>query len=424
MTELFNALSALFQNHDPLLQVGMLLLLGFLGGAAANRIGFPRVSGYIVTGMLLSPSVSGFFREELIRDELSIITDIALGIIAFSIGGSLVVKHLKKLYGSILWINFTQATGAFLATTVLISMAAPYILNGSANFSFWQAIFPMALIIGAISAATAPAAVLAIVHEYRAKGPLTTTLLSVVALDDATAIVFYSFAIALAQSLMTHSDLSWQAMVYTPAYSILLSIVIGTIPAIFMKWIALSVKRQEAMLGVILGFIFLITGLANNLDASPLIANMVFGFIVVNFLKHAHDLFSVLEMTDEMIFSLFFTLAGAHLNIGALKSGGWLLIGLIIFGRFAGKLYGTRLGGSISHAPDVIRRYLGFALLPKAGVTVGLVLLAKNSFGSSPLADIMVNAVLGSVIVNELIAPPLVKYALVRAGEVEGSKTS
>lgn len=424
MTEFFNALLAVFQNHDPLLQVGILLLLGFLGGAAANRIGFPRVSGYIVTGMLLSPSVSGFFREELIRDELSIITDIALGIIAFSIGGSLVVKHLKKLYNSILWINFTQAIGAFLITTLLISMAAPYILNGAANFSFWQAIFPMALIIGAISAATAPAAVLAIVHEYRAKGPLTTTLLSVVALDDATAIVLYSFSLALAQSLMTQSDLSWQTMVYTPAYSILTAIFIGIIPALLMKWIAISVKRRETMLGVVVGFIFLITGLANNLDASPLIANMVFGFFVVNFIKHAHDLFSVVEMTEEMIFSLFFTLAGAHLNIGALTSGGWLLIGLIVMGRFTGKLYGTRLGACIAKAPTVVRRYLGLALLPKAGVTVGLVLLAKNSFGSSPLADIMVNAVLGSVIVNELIAPPLVKYALVRAGEVEGSKTS
>ncbi|MBE9537411.1 MAG: cation:proton antiporter [Proteobacteria bacterium] len=424
MNGFLHNITALLHNHDPLLQVGMLLLLGFLGGMAANRVGFPRVSGYIVTGMLLSPSVSGFFREELIRDELSIITDIALGIIAFSIGGSLVVKQLKKLYSSILWINFTQAIGAFLATTLLISLAAPYILNGAANFSFWQAIFPMALIIGAISAATAPAAVLAIVHEHRAKGPFTTTLLSVVALDDATAIVFYSFAIALAQSLMTQSDLSWQTMVYMPATSILTAIFIGIIPAILMKLMASSVKRRETMLGVVVGFIFLITGLANNLDASPLIANMVFGFFVVNFIKHAHDLFSVVEMTEEMIFSLFFTLAGAHLNIGALTSGGWLIIGLIVMGRFTGKLYGTRLGASIAKAPSLVRRYLGLALLPKAGVTVGLVLLAKNSFGDSPLADIMVNAVLGSVIINELIAPPLVKYALVRSGEAEGSKTS
>jgi len=417
MPDFLHNITAVLHSHNPLLQVGIFLLLGFLGGMAANSIGFPRVSGYIVTGMFLSPSVSGLFREELIRDELSIITDIALGIIAFSIGGSLVIKQIKKLYGSILWINVSESTGAFLVTTLLISVAAPFIMNGNSQFSFWQHLFPMALIIGAICAATAPAAVLAIVHEYRAKGPLTTTLLSVVALDDAMAIVFYSFAIALAQSLMTHSALSWQAMLYMPLSSIFMAMLVGIVPAILMKLIAFSIKRQEAMLGVVVGFIFLITGLANNLGASPLIANMVFGFFLVNFIKHAHDIFSVVEMTEEMIFSLFFTLAGAHLNIGLLTSSGWLLIGLITLGRFAGKFYGTRLGGCISGAPLAVRKYLGLALLPTAGVTVGLVLLTRNVLGSSPVVDMMVNAVLGSVIVNELVSPPLVKHALVSSGE-------
>ncbi len=424
MTEFLNALSAIFHNNDPLLQIGMLLLFGFLGGMAAKGVGFPRVSGYILTGMLLSPSVSGVFKEELIREDLSIITDIALGIIAFSIGGSLVLKHLKKLYSSILWINFTQAIGAFLATTTLISIAAPYIINGNSHFPFWQAIFPMALIIGAISTATAPAAVLAIVHEYRAKGPLTTTLLSVVALDDAMAIIFYAFALAIAQSLMTHSDLSWQAIAYIPARDILVAIFIGITSAFIMKLIIPSVRRQEAMLGVVIGFIFLITGLANNLHASALIANMVFGFFTVNFIKHAHNLFQVVEITEEMIFSLFFTLAGAHLDIELMTTTGWLITGLIVLGRFTGKLYGTRLGACIARAPTVIRKYLGLALLPKAGVTVGLVLLAKESFGSSPLSDLMINAILGSVIINELIAPPLVRYALISSGEAEESQTT
>lgn len=424
MTVFFNTIAAILHNHDPLLQVGMLLLLGFLGGMAAKKIGFPRVSGYIVTGMLLSPSVSGFFKEELIREEFSIITDIALGIIAFSIGGSLVLKHLKKLYSSILWINFTQAIGAFLATTTLISVAAPYIINGTSHFPFWQTIFPMALIIGAISTATAPAAVLAIVHECRAKGPLTTTLLSVVALDDAMAIIFYSFALAIAQSLMTHSDLSWQVIFYMPSMSILTAILIGIISALLMKLIVSSVRRQETMLGVVIGFILLITGLANNLNASALIANMVFGFFTVNFIKHAHNLFHVVEITEEMIFSLFFTLAGAHFDIELMTNTGWLMTGLIVLGRFTGKLYGTRLGGYIAKAPTVVRRYLGLALLPKAGVTVGLVLLARESFGASPLADIMINAILGSVIINELIAPPLVRYALIRSGEAEEGQTT
>ncbi len=170
------------------------------------------------------------------------------------------------------------------------------------------------------------------------------------------------------------------------------------------------------MLGVIVGFIFLNSGIAISLDTSPLIANMMFGFMVVNYVKNAYDLFNIVESIEELIFSMFFTLAGAHLNIHVMTSVG-LLACLVVFSRFAGKLLGVRLGSYISHAPEVVRKYLGLALLPKAGVTVGLILLAKDIFNTSPLSIIMINAVLGSVIINELIAPPLVRYALFKAEE-------
>jgi Kef-type K+ transport system membrane component KefB len=125
-------------NLDPLVHIGALLLFGFAGGQIANHFKFPRVSGYIVTGMILSPSVTGFFQEKVVSEELSIITDIALGIIAFSIGGSLVLKSLKKLYGSILWINFMQSFGAFLVTALLICLVSPFIINsGIAPHDNW-----------------------------------------------------------------------------------------------------------------------------------------------------------------------------------------------------------------------------------------------------------------------------------------------
>ncbi len=262
----------------------------------------------------------------------------------------------------------------------------------------------MALIIGAVSAATAPAAVMAIVQEFKAVGPLTTTLLGVVALDDAIAIVFYSFATILPHSLIASEALSWQGMVLSPILSISTSILIGAIFGLAFMKTARFVKRRDAMLGVVIGLVLLICGIVNSLEVSPLIANMTFGFMVANFVDHAHDIFGVVEGVEELIFSMFFVLAGAHLDIAVFGSSGFLLIGLIVLGRFIGKLYGTRLGATISNAP-------------KAGVTVGLILLAKDTFNSSPISAIMVNAVLGSVIVNELIAPPLVRYALTRAGE-------
>lgn len=404
-------------NLDPLIHISALLLFGFAGGLIANHFKFPRVSGYIVTGMILSPSVTGFFQEKVVSEELSIITDITLGIIAFSIGGSLALKSLKKLYGSILWINFMQSFGAFLVTTLLICLISPFIINsGIAPHSFWQTFFPIALIMGAVSAATAPATVTAIVHECRAAGQFTTTLLAVVALDDATAIVFYSFAIVLANSLIDAEALSWR-IVLSPILSILIALVIGIVSGLIFSKTARFVTRSDAMLGVVGGLVLLIYGVANSAGVSPLIANMTFGFMVVNFVAQAHDIFDVVEGVEELIFSMFFVLAGAHLDIAVFSTSGFLLAGLIVLGRFTGKLYGTRLGAIISHAPGTVRQYLGLALLPKAGVTVGLILLAKDTFNSSLLSVLMVNAVLLSVIVNELIAPPLVRYALIRAGE-------
>ncbi|MCP3678497.1 MAG: sodium:proton antiporter [Deltaproteobacteria bacterium] len=405
------------ETSHALVQIGLLLLFGYLGGRVANYFDFPRVSGYIVIGVVLSPSVSGLFHEELVREDLAIITDIALGIIAFSIGGSLELKNLRRLYGSILWINFTQAFAVFFLVTALVSLVSPlFIVPGTSPDSFWQSYFPMALVIGAVSAATAPAAVLAIVHEYRAKGPLTTTLLGVVALDDATAIVFFTLATSVAQSLITSEAVSWQNIIVTPLLQIFLSLLLGIISGVILIKTARFLKRPEAMLGVLIGFIFLTSGMAISFEVSPLLANMVFGFMVVNYVEYSLDLFRVVESIEELIFSMFFTLAGAHINVQALASGG-LLACLIVFSRFTGKLLGVRIGGYISHAPQVVKRYLGLALLPKAGVTVGLILLAKDIFGASPLSVIMVNAVLASVIINELIAPPLTRYALFKAEE-------
>lgn len=170
------------------------------------------------------------------------------------------------------------------------------------------------------------------------------------------------------------------------------------------------------MLGVMVGSIFFTSGLALSLKSSPLLANMVLGFMVVNFVRHGEDLFGVVENIEESIFMMFFTLAGAHLDIGVIRIAGWLAL-LIVIGRFSGKFLGTRLGAHISHAPETVKKYLGLGLLPKAGVTVGLVLIAKDLFGATPISEVMVSAVLGSVIINELLSPLLVRYALVKSGE-------
>jgi Kef-type K+ transport system membrane component KefB len=413
----FDQLGAFVESLHPLFHIGLLLLCGHFGGKIANFLKAPRVSGYMVTGMLFSPSALGIFTESLMESELAIITDIALSVIAFSIGGSLVMRKMRKLGGQILWITPLQALAAFFFTTALIAFVFPLLSGrGGSSDSFLEGVFPMALLIGAISAATAPAATLAIVHEYKAKGPLTTILLGVVALDDGLTIFFYAFAIGVAKALMAYEPLSFHSIVVSPGFHIIVALALGGAMGAGVRQLIRFVPRREGMLGVILGAVFLTSGIAISLDASPLLANMVLGFMVVNFVRRSHDLFSVVENIEEPIFAMFFTLAGAHLDLRAIQTAGWLTL-LIIVGRFSGKIIGSRLGAEISHAPKIVKNYLGLGLLPKAGVTVGLVLLARDVLASSEFSGVIVSAVLGSVIINELMAPILVRYAIVKAGE-------
>ena len=201
-----------------------------------------------------------------------------------------------------------------------------------------------------------------------------------------------------------------------PLMIILGSILLGTLFGCFITGLACWIKKRGSLLVIVLGGILLCTGIAEQIKLSPLLVNMMVGFYVVNRAKQCDALFQSVENIEEMIFALFFTLAGAHFDLAVIKMAGFMSL-LIVMGRFGGKLLGTKLGAGFSHAPQVVKKYLGYALLPKAGVTIGLILMAEPLM-EPQVGEIMVNAVLGSVIVNELIAPPLVKFALKGAGEI------
>ncbi len=397
--------------------LGIFFLCGYFGGRLANWLKFPRVTGYIVAGILLSPSVSGIIPAILIREKLSIVTDIALAIIAYSIGGSLKLSRLKQLGKSILWINITESLGAFVITFIMMGTLGALIVKFILFHASWlQVCLPLALIIGAVSAATAPAAILAIVHEYRAQGPLTITLLGVVALDDGMAIILYAFASSIVGALNQVQGTSMiHKMALEPLLVIFGSALLGVIFGFFLTVLAAWVKKKGSLLVLILGSILLCAGIAVRMKLSPLLASMMLGFYVVNRAKQCDVLFQAVENIEETIFALFFTLAGAHFDLTVIKTAGIISL-LIVVSRFAGKFMGVWLGGDFSHAPAVVKKYLGYALLPTAGVTIGLILMAEPLL-EPRVAEIMVNAVLGAVIINELLAPPLVKFALTRAGE-------
>lgn len=399
-----------------ILAVGIILVIGFLGGLVTEKIKFPRITGYIIIGILLSPSLLNIISVETIEN-LDIMTNIALGIIAFLIGGSLRLETLRKLGKSIAWITAFQSLGAWLIVTLLLVFLSPLILS-IPNATWSQTYLPIALIIGAIASATAPGATMAIIHEYKASGPLTTTLLAVVALDDAIAVIAFAIALGISQPLVSGAGgISFYQMLGVPFLHIAEAIAIGILFGFALIYIAKLVKMPDLLLVIVFGMIMLGNGVAELLGASAILANMVAGFIVINKARK-REMFLVVEKIEEVAYVMLFVLAGLHFDSGAMKTAGILAL-LIVLGRYFGKYFGTRAGATISHTSAEVKKYLGLALLPQAGVALGLVLLAKRAFPT--FGAIIVNAVLASVIINELVTPPLTKYAIFKAGEARPS---
>jgi len=397
---------------DLVLAIGVMISVGLLGGILSNKVKFPRVTGYIIVGIILSPSVLNLVSRSTVED-LSIITHISLGIIAYLIGAALRIEAIRKLGRSIAWITPSQSLGAwFIVTLSLIFIAPAFLTIPGATFT--SSYFPMALIIGAIASATAPAVTMAVIREYKARGPLTTTLLAVVAIDDAIAVIAFAIAVGIAQPLVSGAGgVSLYQVLAVPALEIGGAIGIGAGLGFLLIFLTKLVKTRALLLSVVLGIVVLCTGISNALGFSLIMANMTIGFIVANRVPDSEPIF-VIEGIEEVIFSVFFVFSGMHFDADVIKIAG--ILALIVFGiRFAGKYFGTVIGAKISHASDEVRKYLGFALVPQAGVALGLALLAEEMFPA--LGDLLFNIVLGSVIINEIVAPPLTKYAIFKAGE-------
>lgn len=411
------------ENVHLLVYTGLLFLASQLGGKLATLLNAPRMVGYLLTGIILGPSVLGLFPENVVTEDLEIITEISLAIIAFLIGGSLKLEQLKLMKGVILWITVVQAFMAAIIVFSLMSLFLPVVVPDSdVTGGFLRGTLPVALAIGAISAATAPAAVMSIVRECKACGPFTTVLLGVIALDDVLTLIIFAFAISLGQALIGNEMLTLSSSLLLPLKDVFLQLALGAFMGALTGSMIRFFPSRGALLGIAAGAIFLTSGLTISLGLSPLLATMVLGFIIMNFgdTNRRESVFHVLEDIELPIFGIFFALAGAHLQLGAVVKTGWLMV-ILTLGRFAGKMGGTKVGAVITSAPEEVHRYLGMSLLPAAGVTVGLMLEVNGLYSHAhpKLCETMVSAVVGAVLINELLTPFFVRHALFKSGDAE-----
>jgi len=395
-----------------ILVLGIIAVAGFFGGSLAHFIKFPRVTGYIIIGIVLSPSLTGVIAETAVSS-LEIYTSIALGIIAYSIGGKLRLAEIKQMESSIAWITPVQAAGTWFLTALVVTFIAPFILElpeGGLLHSY----FPVAFVLGAIASATAPATVLAIIREYKARGSLTTILLSIIAIDDGLAIILFSIAMGIATGLVgAAGGLSLYGMVGEPLLEIAGSVALGTAIGFGLIYAARLVKSRSLLLALILGAIFMCVGIAEQTGLSLILSNMVIGVIVCN-LYDRQEMLDVVDGLEDIVFVIFFVLAGLHFSLEAMGTAGLIAL-LILVARFIAKYFGSMAGARIAGSPGKVRRYLGLALMPAAGVSLGLALLAQRAFPET--GHIIYNSILAAVILNEILGPPLTKLAISRAGE-------
>ena len=417
--------------------VAVLLLVALLSTRLMRVIKLPNVTGYIITGIIMGPFLFGVlfnnFSFENIKDGLIYgfvknigwVSTVALGFIAFSIGTSFKATTIKALGKRVIVITIFEALGAsFLVIAALLA----------AHFIFPQYVsLQLALTLAAIASATAPAATLMVIKQYRAHGPLVDTLLPVVALDDAAALILFAILFQIASAL-AGGALSVYAIIVKPLLEITISLGVGIILGFIISLAnRLFKSRNNRLIWCIfsvfaaLGFYYLFkTPFMGGFELSSLLTCMMAGAIYTNFVKESGRTLDVMDRFTSPIYMMFFVISGASLDLTIFFNGDGLLVVLValtyIIFRVIGKWSGAYIGASITRCEPQVKKYIGFALVPQAGVAIGLSTTAYNLFSQNPatekIGSLILAIILTSTLIYELIGPMVAKFALKKAHEI------
>lgn len=410
---------------ETLLGIAVALSVGLFMSRVVKPLKLPAVTGYLIAGILVGPYCLGLlgieglgFTDVSQVSDMSIINDVALGFIAFAIGDEFRLSQLKKTGKQATVIGIFQA----VVTTLLVDA----VLIGL-HFVLGADKLPLstAIVLGAIASATAPAATLMVIRQYKAKGKLTSLLLPIVALDDAVGLIIFAVSLGVAKTLH-NGELSLVSVLVDPlveiAVSLVLGAVIGYVLSFTEKFFRSNTKRQA----LVITSIFLAVALAKlkfevgdvHVGFSPLLVCMMLGTIFCNICDFSPDLMEKTDKWTAPLFILFFVLSGAELEFSVFADLAIVGIGVIyIISRSVGKYVGARLSASMVKCEPNVKKYLGITLLPQAGVALGMSITVMSELGAEGV--VIRNIVLFGVLVYELFGPLMTKIALTKAGEIQ-----
>jgi len=391
-----------FITSNLLLNIGIIGSIALAGSLLLKKFNYPAVLIYIVIGMLISPSLFNVINPTLMSYD-SVIAQIGLSFIAFSIGETFSLKNLKLIgkSGAVLSILQSVFTAVIVAVGLLL-------LN-----HWFRLPIPAILILGTIAAATGPASTFMVVREYKAKGPFTNFLLAAVSIDDAVGIILFNTIIVVSGLMLGSTSVNIGFSILFPLIDIVLSVGLGFILGLLLAYACQRIQGNSNYLLFTLVMLLLATGLCSAFHLSYLLCCMAIGAAMSNFSNKSTEVFSVIENFSPPIMLVFFIVSGANLDVTTLPSVGWIGLATIIL-RSIGKIWSPQWAGKIAKIPPKISKYLGYAMLPQAGVPIGFALTVKNIF---PEFDFIITIVVANVIYSQIIGPLLAKYALFQVGE-------
>lgn len=404
-------LSKLSHVHlNILILLGLALFGGTIGGRMFQKIRIPQVVGYIVVGILIGQTGVKIVDEHTIQ-AFQPFNYFALGLIGFMIGGELKKETFLKYGKQFASILLCEGIGAFLLVTLFVGLV------GSLFSHEFNRVWGLGLLLGAIASATAPAATTSVLWEYKTKGPLTSTVLGIVAMDDGLALLLFAIASSLAGALIGSGNGAAINTFILPLYEIGGSVFIGVLSGFTLSKILKRYCEKERVLAFSVGIVLLVLGAALLINVDILLAAMALGVTVVNLSpRKSKDMFRLLGGFTPPIYVLFFVLVGAKLNLSYMSLAVISLLVAYLVGRTVGKMAGANFGARISGAGRAVQKYLPLCLFSQAGVAIGLSILASQRFPGE-IGHTIVIIVIATVFVLEIAGPPFVKVAVVKACE-------
>ncbi|MBO7177741.1 MAG: cation:proton antiporter [Clostridia bacterium] len=397
---------------NAILGVALAMVFGLILNRIMKLFNLPNVTGYLIAGVLVGPYCINLLNAENLSD-VSFISTVALGFIAFSIGGEFKLDAIKRLGGKVLTITFMQAffAVAFVMASLFVVQAIDKTLIST----------PAILLLSAIATATAPAATLMVVRQYKARGPVTETLLPVVAFDDAIGLIVFAICFGIAKVLAGGGEITAKTIALLPLLEIVLSLSVGCVLGLVIALACKLFKSRANRLSVMIAVVLVAVGLCQieilGVHMSSLLICMMVGAAFTNARKDAVIILDGAERWTPPLFMLFFVISGATLDLTIIPYIGVIGIVYILF-RSLGKYLGSFLGGVVTKADKNVKNYLGITLLPQAGVAIGMAQTVASEPSLITISQSIVTVVLCATLIYEIVGPLLTKICLVKAGEI------